>query len=90
MHYYDAELLRVRARTHNDTAAREADLAAARRLARHQGAPLFELRAAIADFEMRGEPSRAALVGAFGRLPIDCSLPEMKRAADLTSQTGST
>ena len=90
MHYYDAELLRVRARTHNDTAARRADLAAARELARHQGAPLFELRAAIDDFEMRGESARAALLDAFGRLPIDCSLLEMKRAADLTSRTGLT
>jgi hypothetical protein len=58
MHFYDAELLRLRAHTHTDPEARRADLGAARDLARRQGAPLFELRAALDDFERRGEPAR--------------------------------
>ena len=40
MHYYDAELLRLRAHTHADAAGRQADLAAAHDLARRQGAPV--------------------------------------------------
>ena len=53
MHYYDAELLRLRALTHDDPAARRADLEAALELARRQGAHLFGLRAALDDFELR-------------------------------------
>ena len=47
MHFYDAELLRLRAQTHDDPAARQADINAAIELARRQGATLFELRAAL-------------------------------------------
>ena len=54
MHYYDVELLRARAHTHTDPDDRAADLAAAIKLARRQDAPLFELRAALDDFELRG------------------------------------
>ena len=61
MCFYDAELLRLRAHTHTDPEARRADLGAALDLARRQGATLFELRAALDDFELRGEPARAAL-----------------------------
>ena len=61
MCFYDAELLRLRAHTHTDPDARRADLGAALALARRQGATLFELRAALDDFELRGEPARAAL-----------------------------
>lgn len=46
MHFYDAELLRMRAGTHADPATGQADLRAALELARRQGAILFELRAA--------------------------------------------
>ena len=38
MHFYDAELLRLRAHTHTDPAARQADIDAALDLARRQGA----------------------------------------------------
>ena len=38
MHFYDAELLRLRAHTHTDPDARQADIAAALDLARRQGA----------------------------------------------------
>ena len=80
MHFYDAELLRLRARTHTDPDARRADLAAALDLARRQGATLFELRAALDDFELRGQPARAALIDAAGRIPADSGWPELARA----------
>ena len=80
MRFYDAELLRLRARTHTDPDARRADLAAALDLARRQGATLFELRAALDDFELRGQPARAALIDAAGRIPADNGWPELARA----------
>ena len=43
------------------TSTRAGDIAAALELARRQGATLFELRAALDDFELRGEPARAAV-----------------------------
>ena len=69
MCFYDAELLRLRAHTQIDPDARRADIAAALELARRQGATLFELRAALDDFELRGEPARAALVDVVSRFP---------------------
>jgi class 3 adenylate cyclase/tetratricopeptide (TPR) repeat protein len=83
MHYYDAELLRARAHTYSDPDARAVDLAGAIELARRQGAPLFELRAALDDFELRGGPARAVLVDAAARLPSDSALPEVARAQAL-------
>ncbi len=80
MCFYDAELLRLRAPTQVDPDARRADLAAALELARHQGATLFELRAALDDFELRGEPARAALVDVVSRFPRDIAWPELARA----------
>jgi hypothetical protein len=58
MCFYDAELLRLRAHTNADPDARRADIAAALELARRQGATFFELRAAVDDFDLRGEPAR--------------------------------
>lgn len=80
MHYYDTELLRLRAHTQEDAAARQADLSAARDLARRQGAPLFELRAALDEFHFRGAAARAAVADALGRLPADTAVPERQRA----------
>jgi hypothetical protein len=60
--------------------ARAGDIAAALELARRQGATLFELRAALDDFELRGEPARAALADAASRIPTDSALPELARA----------
>jgi hypothetical protein len=74
---------RTRARTHSDPHARAADLAAAIELARRQGAPLFELRAALDDFELRGQPARAVVADAAARLPADSVLPEVARAQAL-------
>ena len=57
-------------------------------LARRQGATFFELRAAVDDFDLRGEPARAALVDAAGRIPTDSRPPELARArAALESTT---
>ena len=80
MCFYDAELLRLRAHTHTDPDARQADIGAALELARRQGATLFELRAALDDFELRGEPARAALADAVSRIPTDSAFPELARA----------
>jgi class 3 adenylate cyclase len=88
MCFYDAELLRLRAHTHTHPDARRADIEAALALARHQGAVLFELRAALDDFELRGQPARAALVDAASRIPTNNAWPEMVRArAALSDQS---
>ncbi|WP_253843257.1 ATP-binding protein [Mycobacterium colombiense] len=78
--FYDAELLRARAQTHAESNARADDLAAAREVARHQGARLFEIRASLDDFELRGEPARRHLIDAIGKIPKDSPLPELARA----------
>ena len=80
MQFYDAELLRLRAQTHTDPDAIRADLEAALAFARRQGASLFELRAALDDFELRGEPAHAALAAAVSRMPTDTAMPEVARA----------
>jgi class 3 adenylate cyclase/tetratricopeptide (TPR) repeat protein len=71
MRFYNAELLRLRSRTHGDDAARAADIAAARDLACRQGARLFELRAAIDDVELRGDVARPALADVVSRFPAN-------------------
>jgi hypothetical protein len=83
MHFYDAELLRARAHTHTEPEARAADVADAIALARRQNAPLFELRAALDDFDLRGQVARAVLADAAARLPADSALPEVARAQAL-------
>jgi tetratricopeptide (TPR) repeat protein len=83
MHYYDAELLRLRAATHTEAAARNADLHAAMQLALKQGATVFGLRAAMDDFESRGEPARASVVAAVNRFPADSTWPDLARARAL-------
>jgi hypothetical protein len=80
LHYYDAELLRLRARTNTDRDARLADLTASVALARRQRAILFELRAALDDFELRGQSARAALANVVSRMPTDSAFPELARA----------
>ena len=83
MHFHDAELLRARARTQTDQAARAADLVTAMELARKQDAPLLELRAALDDFDLRGEHARDVLAMAASRLPADSPVPEVVRAQAL-------
>jgi hypothetical protein len=83
MKYYDAELLRLRAHTHHDAQARRADLDAATELGRRQGATVFQLRAAIDGYRMRGQPARAALVEAIDQFPADSTFPELLLARAL-------
>ena len=73
MCFYDAELLRLRAHTSTDLDARRADLETALELARRQGATLFELRAALHDFELRGQPVLGGLADVVSRFPIGSS-----------------
>lgn len=83
MHYYDAELLRIRAGTRDDDTGRDADLAAALDLARAQGATIFELRVAAESFELHGEAARQELVDAVGRFPEDSTWPGLDGARTL-------
>ena len=83
IHFYDAELLRLRAQTSDEPGARDADLLAAIVLARRQGAGLFELRAATDYFELAGEPAREALADVTGRLRDTEAWPELARARAL-------
>ncbi|MCW2689794.1 MAG: adenylate/guanylate cyclase family protein [Mycobacterium sp.] len=83
MSFYDAELLRLRARTHTEHDAGQADIAAALELARRQGAAIFELRTAVDDFELRGEVARQVLADAIKRFPEGSDWPELARARDL-------
>jgi class 3 adenylate cyclase len=87
MRFYEAELLRLRARTHTDSDACQADLTAALTVARRQGAELYELRAALDDFELRGEPARAALEDVAGRFPADNPLPEWQRCLSVLASS---
>lgn len=81
--FYRAELLRLRAHTTDDVDARDADLRAAVDTARKQAAFIFELRAAIDDFELHGETSRDTLLDAISRFPVDSGWPELVRARAL-------
>jgi class 3 adenylate cyclase/tetratricopeptide (TPR) repeat protein len=81
--FYDAELLRVRAHTLDDEDERHRYLRSAIELAQKQGAHIFELRAAADDFELMGEPARAALLEACGRMPADQTWPYLARARAL-------
>ena len=87
MHFYDAELLRLRAHTHTDpepaapTSPPPSTWPAAR------ARTLFELRAALDDFELRGRPARAALTDVVSRFPTDSGWPELARAQAALDQT---
>ncbi|WP_123029335.1 ATP-binding protein [Mycolicibacterium stellerae] len=83
IHFYDAELLRLRAQTSDDPAEQKADLLTAIALARRQGAILFELRAATDYFESVGEPAREALTEATNRLSDTAAWPELAHARAL-------
>jgi class 3 adenylate cyclase/tetratricopeptide (TPR) repeat protein len=83
VNFYQAELLRLRARTRENPDARDTDLRAAIDTARRQAASIFELRAAIDDFELHGELSRDTLVDATSRFPADSGWPELVRARTL-------
>jgi hypothetical protein len=80
MCFYDAELLRLRAHTHDDLAARQSEINHALELARRQTATLFELRAALDAFEVRGRAAASAVVDAANRIPANAAWPEIFRA----------
>jgi class 3 adenylate cyclase/tetratricopeptide (TPR) repeat protein len=80
MHYYDAELLRLRAVTHTDQESRHADLQAAFDLARTQRAPVFALRAALDDYRFRGDTARSSVFEAMQLFPRNSTWPELMRA----------
>lgn len=83
MHYYDAELLRVRAATHADPDAQRDGLQAAFELACGQGAPVFALRAALDDYAVRGEAARQKVAEAVAMFAADSSWPDLGRARAL-------
>jgi class 3 adenylate cyclase len=80
MHFYDAELLRLRAHTTDDAAARREDLEAAWELARRQDAPIFQLRAATDLFELDGAQARHAVSGALSRFSDGSTWPDLAPA----------
>jgi class 3 adenylate cyclase len=86
MCFYDAELLRLRAQTHDEPAQRQSDVNAALVLARRQGATLFELRAALDDFELRGEPASAAVADVAKHIPAHDAWPELAQAQAALSE----
>ena len=79
----DAELMRLRAHTHTHVDDRHSALRAAIELARSQGAHASELDSAADDFELVGEPARAALEEALSRFPVDQTWPSLERARAL-------
>jgi hypothetical protein len=86
MHFYDAELVRLRALTLPDAADRLPEIAKSAELARAHGATLFELRATVDDFELRGEAAYAALTDVLARSPH--GWPEYQRAQALLANSG--
>lgn len=81
MHFYDAELLRVRAQTLADPQERRSALASALAFAQRQGATLFELRCLLDIFDLDGDTS--ALVEIVRRFPGDATWPELARAEQI-------
>lgn len=80
MHFYDAELLRLRAHTADDVGAKRTDLQAAWELARRQDAPIFALRAAADLYRLDGGPAAQTLSEALNRFPGDSTWPEVAPA----------
>jgi class 3 adenylate cyclase len=86
MCFYDAELLRLRAQTHDDPDACQADIDRALNLARRQTAALVELRAALDDFALRGRAAADGLAEAVARIPTNSAWPEVARAQAALSE----
>lgn len=85
MHFYDAELMRVRAHTFTEPQSRRAALTAALEYARHQGATLFELRCLLDSFDLLGGGNRSELADIVDRFPGDARWPERARAERILS-----
>jgi hypothetical protein len=80
MHYYDAELLRLRSRTQEDPSESRSDLDTAIQIATEQHAVIFELRCAIDDFASRGDAARGIVKRALKKLSPDSAQPEVHEA----------
>jgi class 3 adenylate cyclase/tetratricopeptide (TPR) repeat protein len=85
MHFYDAELMRLRAQTFADPQERRTALAGALESARRQGATLFELRCLLDSFEVIGGGDRSELEDAIRRFRGNASWPEFVRAQGILS-----
>ena len=85
MHFYDAELLRLRAHTFTDPQERRNALAAALEFARHQDATLFELRCLLDLFDLTGNGDRSELADAVGRFGGDARWAEFAQAQRILS-----
>jgi predicted ATPase len=85
MHFYDAELMRLRAQTFADSREGRNALAGALELARHQGATLFELRCLLDCFELLGGGDRSELDDTVRRFRGDAGWPEFVRAEEILS-----
>ncbi|MGE2718483.1 ATP-binding protein [Mycolicibacterium celeriflavum] len=83
VHFYDAELLRLRAHTESDADARDRCLRDALALARTQGATIFELRTAADLYRLGGDPARQVLAEAVDRFSPDSTWPELVGARAL-------
>lgn len=83
MHFYDGELLRVRAQTLADPQERRNALTAALQFSQRQGATLFELRCGLDLFDLYGD--RSALSDIASRFPGDARWPEFARTQELLS-----
>lgn len=82
MHFYDAELLRVRAALCDTVEERDAGLRAAAELARRQRAHIFEIRA-LADLVALDDTARRELSAAVRYVAADQCWPEVERARNL-------
>jgi class 3 adenylate cyclase/tetratricopeptide (TPR) repeat protein len=85
MHFYDAELMRVRARTFADPQERRNAVAPALEFARNQGATLFELRCLLDLFDLAGGGDPRELADAVRRFSGDGRWPEFARAQRILS-----
>lgn len=83
MHYYDAELLRLRAATHDRHDDRDADLDAAFALAHTQRAAVFALRAALDAYAAGAPEATSKVAEAVAMYPADSSSPEFAQARTL-------
>ena len=83
MRFYDAELKRLRAATHDNPEDRRNDLATAFEIACRQRTPVFALRAALDDYRQRGQAARQAVTDAMAMFGPNSTWPELARARSL-------
>ncbi|MED5810924.1 adenylate/guanylate cyclase domain-containing protein [Mycolicibacterium sp. 050232] len=85
MHFHDAELMRLRARTFTDRSGARDGLTEALACARRQGSVLFELRCLLESFDLFGDGDRDALADAVERFGAHPEWPERVRAERIMS-----